>query len=101
MSNPVPETVARVAETMSGYPAHWVLCGGWAVDAWLGGETREHGDIDITIFNDDARALYEHLAGWQLIAHDTQVPGNSSEAWTGRPKESPAASTAFSTSAFA
>ena len=86
----VPPPVARIAEVMSSFPARWCLCGGWAVDAILGGETRRHGDVDITIFEDDAAALYKHLAGWQLIAHDTRVPGNSAEPWNGRKLSLPA-----------
>lgn len=68
---------------MAGYPARWILCGGWAVDAWLGGETREHGDIDVTVFVEDAQKLYEHLAGWQLVGHDAFKETN--ELWNGRP----------------
>lgn len=86
----VPPPVARIAEVMSSFPARWYLCGGWAVDAILGEETRRHGDVDITIFEDDAAALFKHLAGWKLIAHDTQVPGNSAEPWNGHELSLPA-----------
>lgn len=89
-TNHIPELVAQVAETMRVYPARWVLCGGWAVDAWLGGETREHGDIDISVFVDDAHTLYEHLAGWQLVGHDATVVGDTNELWNGRPLVLPA-----------
>jgi Aminoglycoside-2''-adenylyltransferase len=68
---------------MSSYTSHWALCGGWAVDAWLGRLTREHGDIDISIFQDDQHALFQHLNGWQLIAHDNSVPGDTSDLWDG------------------
>ena len=82
---PVPEPVARVGELMSTYGHTWALCGGWAVDAWLGRETREHADLDITVFQDDQRALFEHLrGGWDLIGHDPNVAGNTSEPWDGR-----------------
>jgi hypothetical protein len=77
--------VARVAELMSTFRPRWFLCGGWAVDAWVGHQTRDHGDLDITVFHDDQRAIFEHLAGWQLIAHDTQVDGGTAEPWNGRP----------------
>ena len=77
----VPEPVARVADLMSTFPCTWSLCGGWAVDAWLGRVTREHGDIDVSVFADDQRALFKHLDGWQLLAHDAAWEANDSEAW--------------------
>jgi hypothetical protein len=46
---------------MSSFPAPWALCGGWAIDAWLGRQTREHGDVDVSVFLQDQRALFEHL----------------------------------------
>lgn len=82
--NAVPEPVARIADVMSTYGRPWCLCGGWAVDAWLGRPTREHGDVDIAVFQDDHRALFEHLDGWQLVAHDPNVAGDTSESWDGR-----------------
>lgn len=75
---------------MRDYPAHWVLCGGWAVDAWLGGQTREHGDIDVAVFVDDSQKLYEHLAGWQLVGHDATVANDTNELWDGQPLVLPA-----------
>jgi hypothetical protein len=57
---------------MSGFRPAWFLCGGWAVDAWLGRQTREHGDVDITVFHDDQRAIFDQLAGWHMIADDIE-----------------------------
>ena len=73
---------------MSAYRAPWALCGGWAVDAWLGRQTRDHADVDFLVF--DQRALFDHLAGWQLIAHYPHVPDDTSEPWDGRPLSLPA-----------
>lgn len=80
----VPESVAWIAEAMAGFSAPWALCGGWAVDAWLGRTSREHGDVDVSVFVQDQRALFEHLKGWQLLAHDPAwAPGNNDEWWDG------------------
>jgi hypothetical protein len=87
---PDPEPLARVADLMSTFRARWFLCGGWAVDAWLGGQTRDHPDVDIAVFQDDQRAIFDHLAGWQLIAHDPNVAGDTSEPWDGRRLDLPA-----------
>jgi hypothetical protein len=75
---------------MSTFEPAWFLCGGWAVDSWLGQQTRDHGDLDITVFHDDQRALVDHLAGWHLIAHDPNVPGATTEPWDGRRLDLPA-----------
>jgi hypothetical protein len=79
----VPEAVARAAELMSTFPGRWFLCGGWAVDAWVGGQTRDHLDVDLGVFEGDLEALRLHLEGWQLIAHDEADP-DSTEPWAGR-----------------
>jgi hypothetical protein len=76
---------------MADCPAHWALCGGWAVDAWLGRVSRDHGDVDVSIFHDDQRALFEHLvSGWELVAHDHNVPDATTDPWTGRWLDLPA-----------
>jgi Aminoglycoside-2''-adenylyltransferase len=77
---------------LAGYPGAWALCGGWAVDAWLGDVTRDHLDVDITVFEDDQLAAYEHVSGrgWHLIAHDESVGGATREPWDGRPLVLPA-----------
>lgn len=85
----IPVPVARVADLMSGFERPWALCGGWAVDAWLGRVTREHGDVDITVLHDDQRALFDYLAGWNLVAHDADEP-QATEQWTGRALALPA-----------
>jgi len=36
----------------------WWFAGGWALDLWLGRETRAHGDLDFTIFRSHFSALY-------------------------------------------
>jgi hypothetical protein len=87
--NQVPEPLARVADLMSTFDGIWYVCGGWAVDAWLGRQTRDHDDVDIAVFQNDLNILRDHLAGWQLNAHDSLTP-DSVEQWDGRPLRLPA-----------
>ena len=87
-TDPVPEDVARVAELMSNFGHPWALAGGWAVDAWLGRLTREHGDVDLAVF--DQQPLFELLVGWQLIAHEETKANEGADLWDGRPLVLPA-----------
>jgi aminoglycoside-2''-adenylyltransferase len=80
----VPEPVTRLTELMSSYQRPWSLCGGWAVDAWLGHISRDHGDVDLSVFDADHQQLVDHLAGWQLIAHTSVVDDVSTGLWDGR-----------------
>jgi hypothetical protein len=88
--NQRPGAVANVAEVMSAFAKPWALCGGWAIDAWLGRQSRDHGDIDITVCVQDGGALYEYLDGWHLVAHDAVDPGPTEELWNGRELVPPA-----------
>ncbi len=90
VSDNVPEEVAPIVELMSTFRAPWALCGGWAIDAWLGRQTRDHGDVDISVFNQDSQALFEHLGGWQLVAHAPNIPSDTHQLWDGRPLPLPA-----------
>jgi hypothetical protein len=78
----------RIAETvralMAPYSGAWALCGGWAVDIWLGEVTREHGDIDIAVFRDDERRFAVELADWRLVAHETDDADHQVR-WDGHP----------------
>lgn len=85
-TNQVPEPVAQVAVLMSTFPAPWALCGGWAVDAWLGRQTRDHADVDLSVFAENQRAVFAHLAGRPLVAHDST---DTHQPWDGRHLELP------------
>lgn len=74
---------------MASYPHPWALCGGWAVDAWLGRTTRSHLDVDVTVFHDDQRAAFEQFRGWHLAAHDPETI-DGGEGWDGRELTHPA-----------
>lgn len=87
----LPEPVARIASVMSSYPAPWALCGGWAVDAWLGAPSREHADVDIAVFVEDGHTLHEHMRGWQLVPHgENWDPADGNQLWDGRRLDVPA-----------
>lgn len=79
----MPDILTRTAKAMAEFQPTWVLCGGWAVDAWLGRETRHHLDVDLAISIEDQHAVLEHLDGWHVRGHD-EADDESTEQWDGR-----------------
>jgi hypothetical protein len=51
---------------MRRFEPEWFIAGGWAIDLFLGKETRRHEDIEIALFRRDQAALQDYLAGWLL-----------------------------------
>jgi hypothetical protein len=84
------EAVTYVRDLLAGLDVPWFLCGGWAADVWLGRQTRPHCDVDIAVLHDDQRAVFEHLPGWALVAHDPNVPDDTTLQWDGRRLDRPA-----------
>ena len=74
---------------MTSFKAPWFLIGGWAVDAWLGRQSRDHGDVDIGYFRDSERAVFRHLAGWHMAAHDSP-DADHDDPWDGHVLDFPA-----------
>jgi hypothetical protein len=62
----LPEARSRVLQVMRGFPARWWVCGGWAVDMFIGRQTRPHADIEFTILHRDHALLFPQFAGWEL-----------------------------------
>jgi len=56
--------VLEVARLMREFPRPWYIAGGWAIDIFLGRETREHDDIDVVVLRNDQAKLRTHLAAW-------------------------------------
>ena len=55
----------------------WWVAGGWAIDLFLGHETRDHRDIDVALLRRDQAGLVSRLPGWEfryVTAHDTHAP---------------------------
>jgi hypothetical protein len=66
-------------EHMRGYERPWWVAGGWALDLFVGGVTREHEDLDVAVLRRDQEAIRAHFADWDLrIAH-----GGELTPWTG------------------
>jgi Aminoglycoside-2''-adenylyltransferase len=55
--------IARAVDLMNGFTAPWGIAGGWALDLFIGHESRPHADIDIAIMRTDQQQLRSRLSG--------------------------------------
>ena len=76
----------EIAQLLSGFARPWWICGGWALDLFLGRETRRHDDLDVAILRLDQFALFQHLRSWDLRY---ATPAHTLEPWDGRNLEPP------------
>ena len=61
---PLPLEVA--GRLLAGLDAPWWVAGGWAIDLFVGRQTRTHGDLDIAMRRRDQAKLRDCLDGWDL-----------------------------------
>jgi hypothetical protein len=60
--------VINVAKVMSDYDKPWAVCGGWAIDLFLGRVTRAHKDVDLVVLRREQLIIQGYLLsrGWTL-----------------------------------
>ncbi|MCM3757528.1 hypothetical protein M3197_08500 [Sporosarcina aquimarina] len=51
---------------MAEFARTWFFAGGWAIDLFVGKETREHQDLEIAVFRKDQIYLKDYLEGWEF-----------------------------------
>ena len=51
---------------MTGLDVPWWIGGGWAIDLFLGRQSRAHADVDICLLLRDQAAVRRHFAGWDM-----------------------------------
>ena len=59
------EKCISIKTVMSDFNKEWFIAGGWAIDLFLGKETRDHHDIEIGIFREDQIELKHYLRNWE------------------------------------
>ncbi len=69
----------RIGELLRDLPCPWYVCGGWALDLFVGRVTRVHKDVDVAIARTDQTAVQSYLRerGWRLET----VHGGQREPW--------------------
>lgn len=61
-----PMTPRQVADLLTGLRVPWWIAGGWALDLFIGRQTRRHDDTDVEILRRDQLEVRCHLEGWDL-----------------------------------
>ncbi|MBP1994523.1 nucleotidyltransferase domain-containing protein [Paenibacillus eucommiae] len=65
--NWLPLTVPDIFRIFSNISVKWCIAGGWALDLYLGRQSRVHEDIDVIIFREDQFTAFEYLSkDWLL-----------------------------------
>jgi hypothetical protein len=69
-----PEEVVSFFSTLT---VPWWIAGGWALDLFLGVQTREHEDLDILFLRRDQHKIRARLQGWDVQeAHPELLPAS-------------------------
>ena len=56
----------EVASFFSALAVPWWIAGGWALELFIGSQTRDHDDIDVQFLRRDQRAIRSILHGWDI-----------------------------------
>lgn len=91
----------QVKAALGGLTRPWWVAGGWAIDLFLGRQTRDHHDIDIGVFACDQTEVQAYLTGcgWELHCADSgrlrpwtsaeELPPAIHDVWCRRAPDSP------------
>ena len=77
-----PLSPVELATTLKNLKTQWSIAGGWAIDLFIGRQTRKHEDIDIIIKREDQFEIQKVLKNWELWVADppgTLKPWKKSE----------------------
>ena len=58
--------IDKVAQIMTNFSEPWCIAGGWALDAFLTRQTREHGDLEISIFREAQIIVRNYLMDYKI-----------------------------------
>jgi hypothetical protein len=61
------DELLAVCRFLGDFPCRWWLGGGWAIDAWLGSQSRDHEDIEICVARQDQSQIYQYCATWDFF----------------------------------
>lgn len=90
-----PWRPADAARRLAGCGAAWCVAGGWAIDLWLGEETRPHEDLEIAVPAGQFPLVRARLTGFDLfcvgpgvvapLGADEEPPADGHQTWVREP----------------
>lgn len=57
----------EVPQLLAPVRSPWWIAGGWALDLFVGTQTRKHGDLDVGILRCDVPQVLESMPGWEFF----------------------------------
>lgn len=63
-----PFSPVAISALLAGSAVHWCVVGGWALDLWIGRQTRGHSDLEIAIPRDEFTSVRNSLGPLQPVA---------------------------------
>lgn len=66
------EELKKLEFVMESFERPWFVAGGWTIDLAVNEVTREHKDIDICIFREDAEYTINYFSDWDI---QVAIPG--------------------------
>jgi hypothetical protein len=62
---------SAASSILAAVPSPWWIAGGWAIDLFVGRQTRSHGDLDVQVLRRDLDGVLAALPGWDIrVAKD-------------------------------
>jgi hypothetical protein len=58
---------AQLAESLAALRVPWWIAGGWALDLFLGSQSRPHADLDVGVLRRDALQVLAALSSWEIF----------------------------------
>jgi len=75
-TNITPLNPKEVLFLLGDTPFQWWIAGGWAIDLFLGEQTRPHFDTDVAIARDSQLAAQSELKAWEFHSTKRDENGN-------------------------
>jgi hypothetical protein len=63
----VESFLIRAYTFLTGEGFDWYVCGGWAIDVFLGKQTRIHKDLDIAVFWEDRNSIVDFTCPPEMV----------------------------------